>query len=69
VAIDSGVVCGDSVAVATGVAGGMALAGEARLAGDDSLRPRCCGGEPTEKSRSERGERGITRGGGVNFCA
>jgi hypothetical protein len=32
------------------VTGGMALEGEARLAGDDSLRPRFCEGESIVKS-------------------
>jgi hypothetical protein len=43
------------------------LEGEARLAGDDSLRPRLCCGESIVNLLSERGERGTTRGGGVNF--
>ena len=65
--VADGVACGVASGVACGIAVGVGLEGEARLAGDDSLRPRLCCGESIENLLSERGERGTTRGGGVNF--
>ena len=41
---------GGAATVVEGVTGGMAFEGEARLAGDDSLRPRFCEGETIVKS-------------------
>ncbi|MCE2831148.1 MAG: hypothetical protein LW709_03625 [Oxalobacteraceae bacterium] len=64
-----GVDGGVATVVEVGVGSGMAFEGEARLAGDDSLRPRFCEGESIVKSLSVRGERGTTLGGGINFCA
>lgn len=61
------IACGAANGIAVGVGVGVGLEGEARLAGDDSLRPRLCCGESIENLLSERGERGTTRGGGVNF--
>ena len=49
VGIAMGVDCG-AATVVEGVTGGMAFEGEARLAGDDSLRPRFCEGESIVKS-------------------
>jgi hypothetical protein len=65
--VADGVVCVIACGAANGIAVGVGLEGEARLAGDDSLRPRLCCGESIENLLSERGERGTTRGGGVNF--
>lgn len=60
--VEMGVAKGLEVGIAMGVdgcvapvgeesdSGGMALEGEARLAGDDSLRPRFCEGETIVKS-------------------
>jgi hypothetical protein len=52
--VDAGIAMGVDGCVATvveeDVTGGMALEGEARLAGDDSLRPRFCEGESIVKS-------------------
>jgi hypothetical protein len=69
VGVVRGVDGGVATVVEEGVAGGMAFEGEARLAGDDSLRPRFGEGDSIVKSLSARGERGTTLGGGINFCA
>jgi hypothetical protein len=69
VGVVRGVDGGVATVVEEGVAGGMAFEGEARLAGDDSLRPRFGEGDSIVKSLSVRGERGTTLGGGINFCA
>ena len=69
VGVARGVDGGVATVVEEGVAGGMAFEGEARLAGDDSLRPRFGEGDSIVKSLSARGERGTTLGGGINFCA
>ena len=50
VGVARGVDGGVATVVEEGVAGGMAFEGEARLAGDDSLRPRFCEGETIVKS-------------------
>lgn len=54
IGVEAGVAMGVDGGVATifevGITSGIAFEGEARLAGDDSLRPRFCEGESIVKS-------------------